>query len=573
MRKQGLILLSIIGLVVLSSAALAAPILAAAPPTSTGEIEQLKKVKKGNVEKDNKVLDTDLEDSSPDSVELVGQGGNQTFTITTKTFLPPGKLLFKHFAAGVWVDVQTEPTGLTATEDAGNSEKKIKFTVTNMPTNAGEFPIKCEGNLTGGTGGTPPHWSAKVAKYKVDLDIDGLTGAAEDSPGAALVRNFDGNNAPRKKIILKAVEPDPGYGEKQVLTRANTKVKVFTASSGGTEITFSGGDNEFEASASTDLYVEGAEASQSMGDVTLKLALKKFPDIHDDVTFTVLWVQVASRHNNGQISADNNAVTAFDLYGVPPNHNLGVPILSATFNLPAGAGGSSYGLTSEFVGTVSPANFVPALFTATGAGPTELKLERYCLGGDDYWGPTGSENHVAKPAHPDTSPDDNRDDNPRSNSSVGKIYDLDAPGIPTLLAPPGGKCRTRVNYKEYATWAGVRCSNELPWYMRQSYVCQGIEEGQATGTGPQAVQDTTKNWLANQWVPGVLMVSTPPNVQFRHTRGSNVNTVFVTANFNPGIFPPVHYAIVLPTTWVPVNDVPGDNKNDDGNTNTTWNLQ
>ena len=444
-----------------------------------------------------------------------------------------------------------------------------------------------------GTGGpeaesTPPQANDERV-IALDLENPEVKNDSKRDPGGCVVLNADGNNAPRREIQLKAPKYE-GNGH-LVLSRIQQaekgQVRVFDQAQGGQEITFNGVDNVFDAQTiktqPKSLFVEGSQKSGTMKDVELKLtAVDLNPQETDSVNFTVLWVQTASRHN-GQMSADNNAIAAFDLLSVPPNHNLGVPILSATFNLPGGSGGASYGLASEFVGTVSPSDFVPAVFSATEVGPTELKLERDRLGGDEYWGPNGNENHLAKPAGPDTSFDYFRDDDPQSNGSAGKIYDLDGPGITANLAPFGGKWRTRVNYKEYATWtiknaagqqvARVRCSNELPWYTRQSYVCQGIEEGQATGGGPQAVQDTTKNWQANQWVPGVLETHFPANTQFRHIRKNDVNTVFVTVNFNPAIVLNTPYAIFIPTTWVPVNDVPGDNKNDDGETKTTWNLQ
>jgi hypothetical protein len=47
---------------------------------------------------------------------------------------------------------------------------------------------------------------ARLTVLKVDLDIDGLSETDEDTVGGLVVRNHDGNNAPRKKITIQKVD-------------------------------------------------------------------------------------------------------------------------------------------------------------------------------------------------------------------------------------------------------------------------------------------------------------------------------------------------------------------------------
>ena len=72
-------------------------------------------------------------------------------------------------------------------------------------------------------------------------------------------------------------------------------------------------------------------------------------------------------------------------------------------------------------------------------------------------------------ARPDTSDPSLRDDDPRTN---GKVYDYDAPGIPTLppSAAVGTTRRMRINLNEFAMYNGKKASADLPWFSRMSIV-------------------------------------------------------------------------------------------------------
>jgi hypothetical protein len=65
----------------------------------------------------------------------------------------------------------------------------------------------------------------------VDLDIDALLESQEENPGGLVVRNADGNDAPRKKIIIQPVDTSYWQGN-LVLTKNSDKVRLFSVPKG-----------------------------------------------------------------------------------------------------------------------------------------------------------------------------------------------------------------------------------------------------------------------------------------------------------------------------------------------------
>jgi len=531
------------------------------------------------VTKNEKIDKNDEEIVAPE--HLVIAGGN--ITITSRTFEPPEKEKggrFKSFGT-THVDIHEDdpPDGLsryvvppTATND---TETRIKVEAVGLEADAALWPLRCEGNLdpggSGGGGGGPQewHWSAKMAKIKVDLDIDGMDEEAEDNPGAVVVRNFDGNNALRKKIILRAAE-GASYGDKQVLTRASDKVKVFTAATGGTEIMFNGGDNEFEATESKDLYVEGSEASEKMGDVTLKLVLKSNPDMCDEVTFTVLLVTVTTDHT-GSLENDNAARDFYSSLVVPPpSFALGHHLFRRMVPADQQAGWNGRG--SEFIGTVAPSNFEPQNFGG------EFKFMRNIVLCKDYFN-SGPGAYRTWENQADPIGTDAVDLEPQSGGSQGVIYDVDAPGLEAMWNLQDNTIfRRRGNYKEWAEYDGVRCSEKKEWYTRQSYkITDGWQRGTATSGGANTLTDTNQSWQPdNKWVPGVIEIYEGTGAgQVRRITGSTSNTITVDTNWVTQPDSSSKYHLINTSTWKVENSegITGDNQNGDGTTNTTWDLK
>ena len=253
----------------------------------------------------------------------------------------------------------------------------------------------------------------------VDMDIDSVLDILEENPGGIVVRRYDGNNAPRKKIILRKVQP----AHSVTLSRNNTKVKVFDAQTGGSEIAFNGTENKFtDGQLPKDLWVQGDAGSGSMRDVSLTLSADG-TTCSDTVKFTVLWVTVSSDHV-ASVNEDNAARPVYGAIVVPP------PAYTLRYHLFVTDLQCHNGRGSEFIGAVAPSDLVPSQFSGS------MRLAREVVNGNAFWGPTGKENSQAAPPGDATSDSDYRDDDPQSGGSNGKIYDLDIPGLGALNNTP-----------------------------------------------------------------------------------------------------------------------------------------
>jgi hypothetical protein len=405
-----------------------------------------------------------------------------------------------------------------------------------------------------------------VTVLEVDLEIDGVSGANEETVGGVVVRRYDNNDAPRKKIILHKAEPTTWSGN-LILSRNNTKVKVYDAESGGTEITFNDTDNKFANSTlPKNLWVQGYSPSDYyMRDVALELYAEANSSCKDTVKFTVLWVTVTTDHTSS-VEDDNAGRGEYNSRVVPPDsYTLG-------FHLFAGLSSARNGRASEFMGGVDPDDFVPSEFGVN------MDLTREITSGNVYWGPIGNEDPVSISAAPDPSPDYIRDDDPQSGDSVGVIYDIDAPGILLWSAGANHVLRVRINFKEWAEYDGIRCSEKKEWYSRQSYKRTGSTDvGTATTTGTyNTLTDGNKNWSTDIWAPGVILIyGGTGEGQVRRITANNGTTITVATNWDLDKTPngTSQYVVINTSTWSELNDIEGDNQNGDGTTNITWNLE
>ena len=284
----------------------------------------------------------------------------------------------------------------------------------------------------------------EVPILSVNLEIDGVSESEELSVGAVIVRNHDGNIAPRRKITLHKADPSDSFDIDLLLTRSSSKTRVFSAATGGAEIIFNGADNKFSNSQlPIDLFVQGATASDVMCDATLALSANGYPNVFDEVSFTVLWVDISIR-TSGNVSDDNAAKQNYISTTGADGFNFRIYNLSGTLGV-------------EFVGTVSPSDF-----------DQYVVFRRNFLGSKEY------SNGVLRSCdlipRGDTSSPAIRDDDPQSGGSAGKIYDLDAPGVLLLSEDPGDTEGRRVNFEQWATFTigedNIRCSPIRPWFLR-----------------------------------------------------------------------------------------------------------
>ncbi len=319
----------------------------------------------------------------------------------------------------------------------------VEVTSVRLESHGGELPI----SLGLGIGAKP------------DIDIEGLGETIEDGPGGLVVCNFDNNNAPRKKIILRDFPSDV------VLSTNSPKIEVFTEATAGTEITFNGTDNKF---ASTDLpkefYVQGFTYSDSVQDIELTLQSAD-STASDSVSFTVLWVDQPTVATSGTVSADNDKKDVYKAWTVANTYDLGLQAYDDDFTARLGWG-------TEAQAAVHPAEFDPNEFPLV----TEFHLDKDIQFRD--WLGNGvrlvdfRRFKSSIPPGNDTDDPGTRDDDPYPN---GVIYDLDAPGLDnTVTFPFGTILRTRNNFKAFASiqidgmW--VRTSPIQTYFVRFSMI-------------------------------------------------------------------------------------------------------
>ncbi len=293
----------------------------------------------------------------------------------------------------------------------------------------------------------------------VDLDIAGMDETTEDTIGGLVVKNADGNNAPRKEITLSA---QPANWNGNVVLTQSGGVRVFSAATAGTEITFNGTDNVFAANTlPRSLYVEGVTESGEMRDVELKLEAQGLGQVASDtVKFTVLWVSQVDVSFEGELAQDNSAREAYRQVTVADTYDMGLQ----QFQNPDLRG---WGL--ELRGLVSPPVFEYPLCGLQLDRDWQMRM--WDAGGN----PVGDPQEFSESIPPgnDTSPLEHRDDIPTDSDPYGAIYDWDTPGVTTGIAPAATVRRYRANFKAFASvvvdgQVFVRASPITSYYVRMS---------------------------------------------------------------------------------------------------------
>ncbi len=285
----------------------------------------------------------------------------------------------------------------------------------------------------------------KLTPGTVTLSVDGVAAGDKVTVGGLIVRNFDGNNAPRKKITISAVSPAGVPGN--VTFQCNSaKVKFYDSVTAGSEIAIDGAANVFAAgSLPKDLYAEGVDFSATMRDITVSLDFGPRIKV-DSATLTVLWVDQPTVRLAGTISANNSKKNAYKAWTKAGTLALGLQEYNATM-------GARIGWGSEANAKVHPTKFkYPG---------NDLKLERdYDY--QDYNGnapmDSGARSATVPPGN-DTGPAEARDDDPDPDDT---IYDFDAAGLAIPNAAVNSIKRTRNDFWAFASITvegkAVRCS-------------------------------------------------------------------------------------------------------------------
>lgn len=101
-----------------------------------------------------------------------------------------------------------------------------------------------------------------------------------------------------------------------------------------------------------------------------------------------------------------------------------------------------------------------------------------------------------------------------------------------------------------------------------------VHSGKAEAATEKTLTDANKSWTANTWAPGAIRIKAGAgSPQYRRITANTATKITVAEDWDPAVDDTSEYWVINKTTWVQHNDVEGDNKNADGNTNTTWNLQ
>ena len=296
------------------------------------------------------------------------------------------------------------------------------------------------------------------------LAVAGVADAKKVTEGALLVRDFDGNQAPRKKLTIGRCEPAAFSGH--VLLRcASPKVKLFKAASGGAAIALDGTQNRFAAgSLPVNLWVQGADSSGSMRDIEVTLDIDGGAAKVDSAKLTVLWVEQPNLKLSGDMDVNNARRGTYKGWTKDGRGKLGLQ----EYNNNCGA---RIGWGSEASAKVHPPDFsFPG---------SDLKLERdYDF--NDFRGNAvmshGAPNAAIPPGN-DTGDSPFRDDDPAPD---GTIYDFDAAGLPVSAEPQNTVFRTRNNFRAFAsiTLDGkpLRCSP-----VRDYFICFSQKQAKAGG--------------------------------------------------------------------------------------------
>lgn len=252
-------------------------------------------------------------------------------------------------------------------------------------------------------------------------------------------------------VQIGQIEVVPKGGQKNIEITLNpsalvnesvTLTLLTTEGNGGAQFV-SSGSQIMQISQSGSVTLRGVEASSKTNNIRIKAEYGE--DLLASKDFTVLWIELSLR-TSGSVSFDNAGRSTYS--SALGTANLG--LLSSTGTAP-----NLWRTGVEIVGTVLPSDF------ASQVG-LEREVTQSCTCHDMVQ--TGCMGPFS-----DNREQGFRDENPQSGSSAGKIYDLDAPGFGNVHTNPIGTIqRRRANFRQWAIFQGLKVSEDLFWFSRQS---------------------------------------------------------------------------------------------------------
>ena len=291
-----------------------------------------------------------------------------------------------------------------------------------------------------------------VDTIQVDLTVANVADGLFDS---ALVVDFVAK--PKVKIgDLKAVIKSDTEGVTVTVSPTNPAPNITltlaTRSGTGSAQFASNNSTTMTITATTTVQIKGLTESDTRDNIRIEAKDDQGKKL-DDEDFSVLWVTISIR-TSGSISSDNSARSA-----IAAVQGSGPSLGTIRHTGSTSALGAFWGNAVELVGTVAPKNF-----------NEKIILDRARVNANYFFGT----NNTLEPtnsggARSDTSNATLRDDDPRPN---GKIYDYDAPGLPSLPASTavGTPRRQRFNARQFAMYNGKKASDDFFWFARITIV-------------------------------------------------------------------------------------------------------
>jgi hypothetical protein len=246
------------------------------------------------------------------------------------------------------------------------------------------------------------------------------------------------------RTVRVEVSPAGSQINLTLTTRQGTGQAIFNSS----------GSNTLTITNTQNVRIEGIMESSQTDNIRIEAKVGQQNQVVSFDDFTVLRVDL--NLNNGNVSSDNSALGQYQFA-------LG------TTNLGAFYGAGLWRTGAEIVGIVYPNDFPhPIVLRRSGVQVTFL----------------GSvlESTIILQEPDETSDPVYRDDNPQSGGSVGKVYDLDAPGFAPNFDPTRGPVRQEGDIIrkrwQFSQWATVTdgsstivvSMNNLQWYARISLI-------------------------------------------------------------------------------------------------------
>lgn len=329
-------------------------------------------------------------------------------------------------------------------------------------TNGPELGIVCTSTLT---------WDLK-AVGKPKIDVDRLADDQKTSPGALLVKNYDNNNAPRKKITLRLPDPLKSFAC-PVELHWSGQLTLFKLPTGGDPIAQDGSANIFTTKDLPQIfYVEGTTESNEMQDAEVYANLTGHKTKDDVANFTILWIDKPEITLNGKISDDNPLLENYKRVSFDFSSKLG-PKHFYDFD---DSTGKVRGLRMGW-GLQACAHVHPSKFNYPLKKSDTLCLDRDCES-HNYWRDLEDITYhkplfFTKPV--DKLPPGN-DPSPQWKNALKNdcIYDIDAPGMfeDTIASVPNNAVeRTRMNFREFGRLKldgvekQIRCSPISEYYV------------------------------------------------------------------------------------------------------------